>query len=421
MNAPWNSSRKKGGIAAREPFAAFACDDDHAELLRAMCREFDWPIERVQKGGPRQAVQMLSVTASPQILLIDLSESQDIMHELNALAEVCEPGTLVLAMGHINDVGYYRDLIASGIQDYLLKPLSIDALRNAILTAQAAILGARQMHAENQQRSTNIAVIGTRGGVGATTIATSLAWVIAERHRQNAAILDFDIQFGSCALTFDVEPGRGLTDALENPSRIDGLFIERSMVRMSDRLSVLSAEAAINQPLMIAEEALGLLKEEMRNNCNFLVMDIPRTVVVQHSELIQDAEHIILVAEQSLLSTREAIRLSSFIKVQAPAAKVLVITNRVTNTPPPEIPAKDFETSIERKIDFAIPYDPKTATEAARQSQTLAAVAKNAKVQNIFRDLAVLIAGSVQEAEDEAGEKKPSKSLLGGLLGKKSA
>ena len=107
--------------------------------------------------------------------------------------------------------------------------------------------------------------------------------------------------------------------------------------------------------------------------------------------------------------------------MQAPAAKVLVIANRVTTTPPPEIPAKDFETSIERKIDFAIPYDPKTATEAARQSQTLAAVAKNTKVQNIFRDLAVLIAGSVQEAEDEAGEKKPSKSLLGGLLGKKSA
>ena len=280
-NQSWNGGRKKAGGGGREPFAAFVCDDEHAEWLRTLCHEFGWSAERVQKGGPRQAVQILSVTASPQILLIDLSDTQDIMHELNALAEVCEPRTLVLAMGLINDVGYYRDLISSGIQDYLVKPLGLDALRNAMLTAKAAILGAHQLHPENHQRSTNIAVIGTRGGVGATTIATSLAWVIAERHRQNAALLYLDIQFGTCAMTFDVEPGRGLTDALENPNRIDSLFIERSMVRLSNLLSVLSAEAAINQPLILAEEALAMLKEEMRNNCSFLVMDVPRQVAAQ--------------------------------------------------------------------------------------------------------------------------------------------
>src|SRR3546814_20858896 len=80
--------------------------------------------ENGNKGGLRNAVQSLSITASPNILMVDLSESGDPLNDSNALAEVCEPGTIVVAVGQVNDVRLYRDLIASGIHDYLLKPLS---------------------------------------------------------------------------------------------------------------------------------------------------------------------------------------------------------------------------------------------------------------------------------------------------------
>ena len=110
MNAPW----KHGSVGQRDPFHAFVCDDHSFDVLRAVAAEMGWAPEKVNKGGMRNAVQTLSITASPQILFVDMSESGDPLNDINSLAEVCEPGTVVIASGQVNDVRLYRDLIASG-------------------------------------------------------------------------------------------------------------------------------------------------------------------------------------------------------------------------------------------------------------------------------------------------------------------
>ena len=137
MNAPW-----KGGMPGnRDPFAAYVCDEASLDILRPVVIELGWLPEKCNKGGLRNAVQSLSVSASPNILMVDLSESGDPLNDINALAEVCEPGTVVIAVGQVNDVRLYRDLVASGIHDYLLKPFSADQLRDAFANAQMTISG----------------------------------------------------------------------------------------------------------------------------------------------------------------------------------------------------------------------------------------------------------------------------------------
>src|SRR4028119_2494927 len=125
------------------------------------------------------------------------------------------------------------------------------------------------------------AVIGVRGGVGASTIATSLAWLLGERARRSTALLDLDVHFGTGALALDLEPGRGLTDAIENPSRLDGLVIERAMGRANEKLCILSAEAPLNQPLINDGTAYFQLQEEIRNAFEATVLDLPRPMLVQ--------------------------------------------------------------------------------------------------------------------------------------------
>src|SRR3546814_16283899 len=98
-----------------------------------------WPVEKCHKVGLRNAVQSLPVSASPNILFVDMSESGDPINDINALAEVCEPGTVVIAAGQVNDVRLYRDLLSSGIQDYLLTPLSLDQLRDSLTMATAKL------------------------------------------------------------------------------------------------------------------------------------------------------------------------------------------------------------------------------------------------------------------------------------------
>ena len=157
---------------------------------------------------------------------------------MGELAEVCEPGVTVIAIGDRNDVGLFRDLINSGVSDYLVKPVPPALLQKSLVGVVESAAQGRQ----NPRMGRLIAVTGSRGGVGSTMLATNLAWSIANRHRRRVALVDLDLQFGTVALSLDLEPCHGLAEALEQPGRIDGLFIDRLMVQHSDTLFVLSGE-----------------------------------------------------------------------------------------------------------------------------------------------------------------------------------
>jgi pilus assembly protein CpaE len=408
MNAPFQA---RAGL--RDPFTAFVCDDATADMLRPVAVEHGWSPEKVNKGGLRNAVQSLSVSASPNILFVDLSESADPLNDINALAEVCEPGTIVIASGTVNDVRLYRDLVASGIHDYLLKPFSADQLRDAFANAQLTISGPRLMESANEKPNVMAAVIGVRGGVGASTVATSLAWLMGDKAGRSTALLDLDVHFGTGALALDLEPGRGLTDAIENPSRIDGLFIERAMVRANDKLCVLSAEAPINQSMLTDGSAFYQLQEEIRHAFEGTVVDMPRNMMVQFPHLLGDVHVVIVVVEFTLAGTRDAIRILSWLKANAPQARVIVVANRV-QAAVQEVSRKDFEHSIERKVDIVLPFDAKAASQSAKLGQPLAKVSKSAKLTQPFSEL---LTQTVDQANAEgSGEAAPAKggsSLLG--------
>lgn len=419
MNAPWTSR-----AGTRDPFVAFVSDEATAEIMRPIAVEMGWAPEKVNKGGLRNAVQTLSVSASPQILFVDLSEAGDPLNDINALAEVCEPGTIVIALGLVNDVRLYRELVASGIQDYLLKPLSPDLLRDALANAMAVLNAPKAGDGAVDRPHCSIAVIGTRGGVGASSLTTSLAWLMSEKAGRTTALLDLDVHFGTGALALDLEPGRGLTDAIENPSRIDGLFIERAMVRAQEKLAILSAEAPINSPIMTDGSAFYQLQDEMRLAFECTITDLPRPMLVQYPHLIADAQVAILVTEMTLAAARDSIRILSWLKTNAPQAQVIVVANKVHGSGNVEISRKDFEGSIERKIDYIIPFDQKTAAQAAKLGKPLAEAAKGTKtaapMQQLLDRLVETIDGAGEGAPGTGKGGKPGKAKSAGpsLLGK---
>jgi pilus assembly protein CpaE len=407
MNAPW----KAGTQGNRDMFAAFLCDEASLDVLRPVVIEMGWQPEKCNRGGLRNAVQSLSITASPNILLVDLSESGDPLNDINALAEVCEPGTVVVAVGQVNDVRLYRDLIASGIHDYLLKPLSPAQLRDALAQAQAVFTQPKHHEASAKKQHISTAVIGTRGGVGASTIATSLAWLFSADDKRPTALLDLDIHFGTGALALDLEPGRGLTDAIENPSRIDGLFIERAMIRANDNLAILSAEAPINSPLMTDGGAFVQLEEEFRQAFEMTVIDLPRNMLINFPQLLTDVNVVVLVAEYTLASARDTIRILSWLKTNANHAKVIVVANKV-QAGVAEISKADFEASIESTVRITIPYDVRAASNSAKLGQTFSEANRSTKAGAAIREIANLLANVDDGDQGEAGGKAKA-SLLG--------
>jgi len=408
MNAPW----KPGPLGNRDPFAAFICDESALDVLRPVIIEMGWQPEKCNKGGLRNAVQSLSIAASPAILMVDLSESGDPLNDINALAEVCEPGTVVIAVGQVNDVRLYRDLLSSGIHDYLLKPLSASQLRDCLTAAQAVFAAPRGGDGETVKKHVATAVVGTRGGVGASTLATSLAWLFSADYKKPTALLDLDVHFGTGALALDLEPGRGLTDAIENPSRIDGLFIERAMIRANDHLAILSAEAPINSPLLTDGSAFVQLEEEFRQAFEMTVIDLPRNMLINFPHLLAEVNVVALVTEMTLASARDTIRILSWLKSNAPGAQPLIVANKV-QPGAGEISRADFEASIERKINFSIPFDLKAASNAARLGQTFVDANRAAKSGQAMRDVGKAIIGVCDDDGAELAQSGVQTSLLG--------
>ena len=219
------------------------------------------------------------------------------------------------------------------------------------------------------------------------------------------------LAIGTGALSLDLEPGRGLTDAIENPSRIDGLFIERAMIRANDHLAILSAEAPINAPLLTDGSAFVQLEEEFRQAFEMTVIDLPRNMLINFPHLLADINVAVLTTEMTLASARDAIRLISWLKTNASHVKVIVAANKV-QPGVAEISKADFEASIERKINFTVPYDVKGAVNAAKLGQTFAEANKMSKAGIAMRDIAKAVIGA-SDSDETTNTKPAKKSLLG--------
>jgi len=399
----------------REPFGAYLCDAQTITIMKPITEELGWDAGSIHRGGIANAVRSLSVTSAPKFLVVDLSESEDMLADLNALAEVCDPGTVVLAIGVINDVSIYRELLNSGMHDYLVKPIAPSLLREAMISADNSLNtpAAKQMPDINTVNK-QICVIGARGGIGSTTIASNSALLLSQQKKNTIAFLDLDIHYGTGAMQFDLEPGRGLFDALDNPARIDGLFIERAMVKASDSLFILGSEASLNAGIMPEPSAINLLMTTLLTSFDNLVVDVPRHLLTTHPNIFESATDVVVVSDLTLASTRDTIRLLAHMKLTAPDARVIMVINRIHAKGQNEVDPRDFIASIEHEIDITIPEDQKVMMEVGRTGKPLLEVAKASSPAQAIEKLVGLILG-----DDAAGKKKKTGLLSKLKLGKR--
>jgi pilus assembly protein CpaE len=354
---------------------------------------------RVQPGGINAAIAFLKDNASPKILLVDISGVPEPMARVDALAEVCAPGTMVIATGVANDVALYRDLKNSGIYEYLVKPIHPDALKTVVL--EAASGGAK---IEPDAQKPVLMVVGTRGGVGASTVAINIAGTLA-RQGKKTILLDLDLQFGSIALTLDIDPGHGLREALDRPERVDSMFLNGSAVKVGENLHVLAAEEGVNEPVIVSGEPLATLLQELQRHFDAIVVDMPRHVAAGNWEAISRAHAVLIVADLSLVGIRDTTRLLAAAKEIVDPAKVKLMISSTGGDRGAKIDRKEFETALSRKVDYVLPEDSKSVSTANRAGRTVVDVAAGSKLATALRDACVDLVGAA-EAEGQAAQAK---------------
>jgi pilus assembly protein CpaE len=344
---------------------AFLAEAESEAVLRSCLADLAMPNALITRGGIAKAIQHLSAERSPHILLVDISAVDLPVSAMHNLAEVCEPGVVVIAIGSRNDVGLYRDLLQSGVTDYLVKPLTPQLLAKSLRAAT----GTADAPSISQKLGKLVAVVGARGGVGASTLAVNMAWNLANRQNRRVALLDLDLQGGDCGLMLNMKPTSGLREALENPLRVDSIFHERAMAAHGERLFVLSSEEPLRDDLRFTPEAVETLLAVLRAQFHYVVVDVPRTPAPPFRRALDLADTRVVVADQTLRSMRDAARLRASLAAADERTRMLLIVNRSGEGGRREVSLREMAEMLELRPRCVIPFQPKLFAGAASRGQ----------------------------------------------------
>ena len=293
----------------RAPLLAFVSDAATEKALRECLTQLSLAHGMIVRGGIAKAIETLGAERSPNILVVDVSGIDLPISQVHALADVCEPGVTVIAIGNRNEIGLYRDLLQAGVTDYIVKPLTSQLIARALNQRT----GTREASSIQKKLGTTTALIGARGGVGTTTIAVNLAWHLANRQSRRVALVDLDLQNGDCALALNIKPTPGMREALVNPTRIDSTLLERVMTPVGHRLFVLSSEEPLSDDLEITPEAVDTLVGALREQFHYVIVDVPRIPAAPYWQALSIADFRIIVGDQTLRSVRDIVRLRSML------------------------------------------------------------------------------------------------------------
>jgi pilus assembly protein CpaE len=356
----------------------------------------------VKMGGIAAAIETYHTQPTPNVIMLETEANNDILAGLDELASVCDPGTRVVVIGGAHDVAPYRELVRRGVNDYVIGPVApLDVVRSicSLFSASEAIAVGRI-----------IAVVGAKGGVGASTIAHNLAWAIARD--LDSVVIDLDLAFGTASLDYNKDPVQGIANAVFSPDRPDTAFIERLMAKCTDRLSLLAAPATLERVYDLGEQAFDAIFDTLRMTTPCIVLDVPHQWSGWARRALVSADDILIVAEPDLANLRNAKNMLSMLKAARPNDHApLYCLNQVGMPKRPEIDAKGFAKTIESKPIASIPFDPKLFGTAANNGQMIAEVSARHRTTDLFLQIAHRMTGRSEV-------KKPRGSFLSPILRK---
>ncbi|GGE09633.1 transcriptional regulator [Aureimonas endophytica] len=342
---------------------------------------------RVHMGGIRAATEHYSSAPTPNLIILESRALPgDLVNELDTLAEVCDPGSKVVIVGHFNDVGLYRDLTRRGISEYLVAPVSMADVMSVIAGLFA--------DPDAKPLGRIIAFVGAKGGVGASTLAHNVAWSISRLFSTDVLLADLDLPFGTANINFDQDPAQGIAEAVFSADRMDEVFLDRLLAKCADHLSLLAAPSMLDRTYDFAGDAFTALIETAQRTTPVVILDVPHVWNDWTRNVLAKADEVAIVASPDLANLRNAKNLVDTLRKGRPNDKPPhLILNQIQMPKRPEITATDFCDPLQLEPVGLVAFDPLTFGGAANNGRMIAeADPKHAAVE-IFDQIAHVLTG----------------------------
>jgi pilus assembly protein CpaE len=345
---------------------------------------------KIQMGGITAAIEAYRASATPNVVIIEHEgRGEELLGGLDQLSEVCDPGTRVIVVGHLNDIVLYREMTRRGVSDYMMAPIgTIDVIRSVSGLFYAA---------DAKPVGRTLAVVGAKGGVGSSTIAHNISWAIARDVGMDAVVADLDLPFGTAGLDFNQDPPQGIADAVTSPDRIDTAFVDRLLSKCTDHLSLLAAPATLDKVYDFGAEAFDSIFDVLRATVPCVVLDVPHVWTGWARRTLIGADDILIVATPDLANLRNTKNLVDLLKAARPNdSRPQYCLNMVGVPKRPEIKSADFAKALEFDPIASIPFEPAVFGTAANNGQMIAEVASGHRAAETFRSLAQTLTGRTE-------------------------
>lgn len=373
------SSIDAAGRHDRPFLMGFVADAATEAILRDGLGPFVGATIDLRRGSVRAATAILRKQATPRIVIVDIADEKQPISALRELAQVVEPDVAVLLVGTLDSADFYREVTRGlGVLEYLPRPLT----REKIAREFGPVLVGQIPERDHGGRC--VTVTGVRGGVGASTIATNLAWLFGVAMHRHTVLLDADLYRGMAALLLDVGAGTGLCQALEMPERIDVLLAERAAIPVAERLHVLADRLDFMADLNCAPGATGALLDVLRHRYNIIVADVPFVANGFGRDLLMEVHQRILVLEPTLASVRETLRLLEIAPGPLQKQRPVLVLNRLGRAG--ALNRRQVEDALKNHVDLSIPDLPRQIGTA--ETLGVAAVATRGAFRTAMLELA---------------------------------
>ncbi len=342
---------------------------------------------RAHPGGIPAALEFYASSPTPNLLILEnQAPAPQLIEQLTRLADICDPGTEVVVIGHVNDVLLYRELTRQGVRDYAVAPLS----------AMDVVKLVSELYASNSEKAIGqtYAFIGARGGCGSSTVAHNVAWTFADALQTNTVIADFDLPFGTANLDFNQDPPTGIGDVVNAPDRVDETFVDRLLAKCTDRLSLLAAPSTLDKTTDFPDHQFEQVIDLLRGSVPATVFDLPHHWSGWVRKSLIDADELVIVAAPDLASLRNAKNLIDAVKQARPNdGPPRLVLNQAGMPKRPEIDAKDFASALSLEPLAVVPFDAEVFGNAANSGHMIAEIAPKHEAVAAFQTIAAAISG----------------------------
>jgi len=384
---------------------AFCEDQDTATVIEqaSQDRRLAKAHVSVQMGGVQAAIAFYKNASTPNLIIIEsLLDRTDMLGELDRLAEVCDPGTKVIVIGHINDVLVYRELLRRGVSEYVVAPVKVLQIIESISSIYT--------DPESGPVGQVIAFLGAKGGSGSSTVCHNTAFAIASSLKSDVVIADLDLPFGTAGLDFNQDPLQGIADALAAPDRLDEMLLDRLLSRCSEHLSLFAAPGTLDRPYDLDPASCDTVIDVVRDNVPWIAVDVPHLWTGWAKQVVLRADHVVITAVPDLANLRNAKNLIDQLKGSRPNDRPpILVLNQVGMPKRPEIPAKEFGYALELEPRIIIHFDAQLFGTAANNGQMIEEVSDKSQAAEAFRNLANILT-------DRSEQKTERQSLLAPIL-----